>query len=114
MRLREEEHPQALVFRLQGDLIERDIPTLRSAVENRLAEAPVNLILDLSQLEYADSQGLETLLWIQDHLASLQRRLHVVTPSANLLKILQVTRLLDSFVIFPDVDSALANLRASP
>lgn len=111
MKLTCENYDQLSVLCLQGDLAAEGVALLRKRVGELMQAKTRDLVLDLTQSEFVDSQGLESLLWVQEQCGEQlgQMRLAGVTPHVE--KILQVTRLLSRFDRHGDVDSAIKSLR---
>lgn len=111
MKLSHENYDQLSVVTLQGDLAAESVPLLRKRIAELLESKTRDFVLDMSQSEFVDSQGLETLLWTQEQCGERlgQMRLAGITP--NVEKILQITRLLTRFDRHRDVDAAIKSLR---
>ncbi len=72
------------------------------------------IVLDLSDLDFIDSNGLGGI--IAAHLKSRHHRgtLRVVNPNPAIRDLLAVTRLTQLFTIYPDVATAVADVGANP
>lgn len=111
MKLNHEQFDQITVVKLAGELTADDVEPLRRMVNERLAEQTRDFVLDLSETEFVDSRGLETLLWIGEQAGERLGQLRLLSPNDNVRTILHVTRLSPSFETHEDLDSALASLR---
>lgn len=111
MKLTCENYDHVSVFAIRGDLTADDVDTLRSAAQKRLDEDVRDFVLDLAQLEFIDSQGLETLLWLQETCGEKLGQMRLVSLQQHIEKILEITRLAARFDRHDSVDSALKSLR---
>ena len=78
------------ILRLEGELDLSTVGHLRSAVEERLPVAG-DLVLDMSELHFVDSTGLQEILNLAGRLSP--GRIVVRRPSAIVRKLLHVTGL---------------------
>jgi anti-anti-sigma factor len=95
------------VLRLCGPLTDEDCETFREQVLGRLRGTNSRVVLELVEVPYVDSQGLEVLL----ELSQAQRRqghclkMAAVPPTCR--EIFDLTELLGEFEIFDEVDDAV-------
>jgi anti-sigma B factor antagonist len=96
------------VVALKGEL---DLGVLE-VLDEALAERPddaTGVVVDLSDLAFVDSAGIQALVAARDALEEAgQRSAFVVVPGSNVERILQMTGLLERLASHPDRDSALA------
>lgn len=111
MKLTTENYDHVSVFAIRGDLTADDVDTFRSAAQKRLDEDVRDFVLDLAQMELIDSQGLETLLWLQETCGERLGQMRLASLQQNIEKILEITRLAARFDCHDSVDSALKSLR---
>jgi len=112
MKLTFDDHDQMSVANVKGDLTGEYSDLVRKAALQRMEEQQVrDFVLNLEDTEFIDSQGLETLLWLQDtcgeHLG--QVRLACVTEAVR--TILEMTRLAARFDSHENVEAAMKSLR---
>lgn len=111
MKLTTENYDHVSVFAIRGDLTADDVDIFRSAAQKRLDEDARDFVLDLAQMEFIDSQGLETLLWLQETCGERLGQMRLASLQQNVEKILEITRLAARFDRHDSVDSALKSLR---
>jgi anti-sigma B factor antagonist len=111
VKLKHENYERITVISLQGDLTTDELEPLRRLVADRLLTQTRDFVLDLSQSDFVDSRGLETLLWLQEQADSHLGQVRLAGPTENVRKILHITRLENHFDIHDDLDSALKSLR---
>lgn len=111
MRLAQESFEHTTVVRMQGEFGTDDVASFRQLVEGCIARQHRDFILEVSDLETIDSQGLESLLWLQEYCGDQLGQLRLAGASPQLEKILEITRLSPRFDRHPDVDAAVKSLR---
>ena len=111
MKLNHENYDQISVFTVSGDFTSDDIDLMRKTVDERLDENIKDIVLDISEMEFVDSKGLEALLWLQEHCGEQLGQVRLVGASDNVSKILEITRLASRFDSHNDVESAMKSLR---
>lgn len=102
-----ERREEAAVVRLGGSCTMEVSSQVRHAIVGLANELVRLIILDLSDLDFIDSNGLGGV--IAGHLKLRHNRgvIRVVNPSPAITELLQVTKLTQIFPIFPDLTSAL-------
>lgn len=92
----------ATVF-LRGELDMSGVDRARSAIEQAEASTAGFIVLDLSQLEFIDSTGLEVMLRAARRAHEDGRRLIVQKPSRYVRRLLEMTAIDQSLDIVEDV-----------
>lgn len=111
MKLTHQQHEQVAVIGLQGELTLDAVEPLRKAAADRFADNTCDFVLDLTGLEFVDSKGLETMLWLQEQATERLGQLRLVSPTPNVRTILHITRLAPQFQVHHTVPAALQSLR---
>jgi anti-anti-sigma factor len=88
---------------LRGELDLSGVDRAREAVEQAEATDAALLVLDLSELEFIDSTGLEVLLRAARRAHDSGRRLIVARPSRYVRRLLEMTAIDQSLDIVDDV-----------
>jgi anti-sigma B factor antagonist len=78
---------------VDGDIVE----PLRNAVTEIIAGHRAGIVLNLSDVDFIDSQGLELLLWVRDYCRQNRVQLRLAGLAEHCAKILEITRLQDEF-----------------
>ena len=87
-------HESTAELRLRGELDVAAAGDLRRHLAALLDEHdPHRLLLDLSELSFADSSGLAVLVWAHQAMSERGRRLHLHHPQPRVLRILNITGL---------------------
>ncbi len=112
MKLTHEDYDQLSVFTLKGEFVgEEDAERLRAAAQERLDHAIRDVVLDLEHVEFVDSLGLESMLWLQDTCAEKLGQVRLANVHGNVTEALRVTRLAGRLELHADVDAAINSLR---
>ena len=111
MRMRYEDHDNVSIISLVGEFNSDHVDAFRRATTERMERGVRDFVLELSEMPFIDSEGLESLLWLQDRAAEQlgQMRLAALDPSVK--KILEVIRLEQQFDRHEDVAEAVRSLR---
>ncbi|MFA9476883.1 STAS domain-containing protein [Phycisphaerales bacterium AB-hyl4] len=111
MKLTCEDQEQFSVLHLKGEFADDDGEKLRQAVRERLDAGTVHdIVLDMAELQFIDSQGLEAMLWVQENCTEKLGQLRLAACPENITTILQLTRLADQFARHDDVEAAIRSL----
>ena len=95
---------------LDGDLALDACETLREFVSSVLRQTRMALVLDMSQVGFVDSKGLEMLLWIRDYCRSSVVQFRLAGLSASCNTILEITRLKQELVCNSELNEAVKSL----
>jgi anti-sigma B factor antagonist len=112
MPVRCDEYEDVAVLVVEGDLVDENSRALRQHAEQRADDARfADFVVDLEKCDFADSEGLETLLWLQRRCDERFGQSKLAGVTDNLRKILQITRLDSRFQIQSDLAGALRHMR---
>ncbi|MHC5028012.1 MAG: STAS domain-containing protein [Planctomycetota bacterium] len=111
MKLSYEDHGAITVLKLKGELVTDHTDLFRRSCHERFESGSRNVVLDLEELKYVDSAGLESLLWLQEETAGLNGQLRLVGLDPTIAKILEITRLDRRFSVHASIESAAKELR---
>lgn len=111
MKLSHEDYDQLTVMTLKGDLTSEHADAFRRAAQARLESQVRDFVLDVGGMEFVDSKGLESLLWLQEQCGEKLGQIRLACATENVAKILEITRLAPRFDSHTDVDSAIKSLR---
>ena len=111
MKLHHEDTGQLSVFTLKGDFTCEHVDIFDRTVRDRIDAQVRDFVLDLSEVEFIDSKGLESLLAMQETCADLLGQVRLAGMKDNLEQILRVTRLTPRFQQCATVEEAINSLR---
>lgn len=87
-----------------------------ASVAARLAAVAASqreIIIDLADLQFIDSSGVAALVRVRKHARLAGGDLLLAAPQQQVLRVLTITRLIDSFSVYADVDAAASRARPS-
>jgi anti-anti-sigma factor len=100
------------VIEPQGDFLAESAAEAKKALEQHIDQKQiVDFIVDFQKCGFADSDALETLLWMKRRSEELFGRLKLVNLDENVKKILEITRLEHRFECQADLPTALKTMR---
>ena len=88
-----------IVVHLHGEIDLHRSPEFHTAVSSLLAEKPLRLVLNLSDVDYMDSSGVGTLVDAFRRIRRHNGRLFLVAPSQRVRSVLEITKLDQFFAI---------------
>jgi anti-anti-sigma factor len=97
MRIPWQNYNDVTVVELRGDVDGETVEPLRSAITEIIAGQRAGIVLNLSEADFIDSQGLELLLWVRDYCRQNRVSLRLAGLTENCTTILEITRLQDEF-----------------
>ncbi|MCU1463579.1 MAG: anti-sigma-factor antagonist [Acidimicrobiales bacterium] len=84
---------------LTGELDGYAAPRLRAAVEREVGDRVTTLTLDIAEVSFVDSTGISILVWAHKRLAERGGVLVLRSPTADVYRVLEITRLTQVFRI---------------
>lgn len=105
---------RACVLEVSGDVDIASVPLLKNRLDLTLETGCRNVVLDLSDVSYADSSALSLLIWLDRRLAPLDGRLVVAGANRDVTRVLELSGLVQvaaSVETSPSVQAALEGLR---
>ena len=95
---------------LKGPLTVDHLPDFQNAI--RREDVPT-MILDLSGVPYVDSAGLGSLVSVYISRHKMGQRLALTGVNPRIIKLLEITRMEQFFLIFPSLDAAIDALTSA-
>jgi len=105
--------PHTCILHIDGDVDVAVVPELRGALDDALSGGCENVVLDLTDVTYADSSALGLLVWLDRRMAPQHGKLILAGANANVTHILELSGLVGvaaSIATSDDVSSALGGL----
>jgi anti-sigma B factor antagonist len=100
------------VVAVAGEVDVHSAPQLREGLTAELQSASSAVVVDLTHVSFLDSTGLGALVAVRTAAGDKGIALPVVCTSERIMKLFTITGLDGVFDIHPDVDSALAAVKA--
>lgn len=109
MDLKAEARDRATVVSVVGSLDALTSPELADFLSSNVRDGKINLIADLTQLEYTSSAGLRVLLNGVKEARQKGGDLRLASVQPNVRKVLDLSGFTSILKIFPDVNAAVAS-----
>ena len=111
MAVKAEDYSNVCVIMLEGDVTTEACQQIRATVEERVEQRRVvDFVIDFEKVDFIDSEGLETLLWLKRRCEDLFGQIKLVNLDDNCRKILEITRLEHRFECHADLAGALKTM----
>jgi anti-anti-sigma factor len=99
--------PGVVVLVLSGEFDLAVVPVARERLEQARAQRPRAIVLDMSEVTFADSSALRELLRLEAAMGSDGALLVLAAPSPAVERLLDLTRARDLLAVAPTVAEAL-------
>ena len=99
---------RANVIPLAGEIDLHVSPTVRTLLDRIIAKKPRRLVVDLSRVSYIDSAGLGAIIEAMREVEAYGGKFALAGMQETVRSIFKMLQLDQIFLIFPDVDAALA------
>jgi anti-anti-sigma factor len=107
VQIDEQQQAAVSVLSPRGPMVGEDAGSVLSRVRTALAQHTGRVVLDLTQVSYIDSRGLEVIADLSDEMAQQARQLKVAAANETVREALDLTRVSDYCEQFDDVSSAV-------
>ncbi len=101
-------HSDVQVLSISNLLNETDNRAILSDVQSRIEQGFKKMVIDLSQLNFMNSVGLNFLILMLSKSKDSGGELAVVNPSEQVIKLLEITKLRSQFRLLPSLETALS------
>jgi anti-sigma B factor antagonist len=102
-------NPTSPIAKLSGRMtLGLRLREVESRIDETAGEGATKLILDLSQINYADSAGLGLIMILYGKMKTVGGQLRVVAPNQAVLELFKRTSIDSILTIDPDLATALA------
>lgn len=92
-----------------GELDMLTAPQLREAVQSALAQNPAGLIVDLTNVDFLGSAGMQVLMEAHNQTGGTETRFAVVADGSATSRPLKITGIADLIDLFSSLDDAVEN-----
>jgi anti-sigma B factor antagonist len=97
MRISTQNYNAVTVIDLQGEVDGELADALKNTVCDIVSKRGTGIVLNMSDVNFIDSLGLELLLWVRDYCRRNKSQLRLAALGENCEKILEITRLQSEF-----------------
>jgi len=110
MKVKTQDYNDFIIVQLQGELEGDVVELFQNTITNIVGEPKAGIVLDMSDVEFIDSRGLEQLLWSRDYCNQNKRQLRLAGLDENCKRILEITRLGNEFDHYAELAQAVRSL----
>ena len=107
MRIQTQDYGNVTVVQLQGDLDIDSVEAFKTSITEVLESGRVGIVIDMSEVGFVDSAGLEHLLWSRDHCEQSKCQFRLAVLEETCQRILEVTRLDSEFDCYDELTEAV-------
>jgi anti-sigma B factor antagonist len=107
MKIKTQNYNDVAVVELQGELDSDSIELFQNTITDIVATHKTGIVLDMSDIGFIDSAGLEQLLCVRDYCSENDCQLRLAGLNETLMKILEVTRLENEFESYAELSEAV-------
>lgn len=107
MKIKTQDYNDVTVIELQGELDGDFTQILRKNITDIVARHRSGIVLDMSEVGFINSEGLEELLWVRDYCNENNCELRLAGLDENCAKILEITRLENEFDRYTELAEAV-------
>jgi anti-anti-sigma factor len=111
MPIKTEDYGNVCVIALNGDFTSEAAKEIKATAEQRIEQRRLaDFVVDFEKVDFIDSEGLETLLWLKRRCEDLFGQIKLINLADNCRKILEITRLEHRFECHADLAGALKTM----
>jgi anti-sigma B factor antagonist len=107
MKVKTQNYNDVAVVELQGELDGDSSELFQNTITDIVATHKTGIVLDMSDIGFIDSTGLEQLLCVRDYCSENDCQLRLAGLNETLMKILEVTRLENEFESYAELSEAV-------
>lgn len=107
MKIKKQDYNDVTVVELHGELDDEFTEMFRNTITDIVATRRVGIVLDMGDIGFIDSAGLEQLLWARDYCNENTCQLRLAGLDENCMKILEITRLENEFDHYAELTEAV-------
>lgn len=97
MKINTQNYNGVTVVELQGEIDGDATDSLKNIVTETVSNEVTGIVLNMSDVSFIDSKGLELLLWVRDYCRRNKTQLRLAALDENCATILEITRLETEF-----------------
>jgi len=107
MRIKTQDYNEVTVIKLQGEMDAELADKLQNAMTNLISSNKKGIVIDMGDVGFISSEGLERLLWARDYSNENLCQLRIAGLDENCEKILELTRMENEFDRYTEVAEAV-------
>jgi anti-anti-sigma factor len=102
-----EQRPPVVVISVAGELDMATAPQLQTQITELLEQGHARLVFDLAEVSFCDSTGLSVFVRAKNSCDEMDGIVRLAAPQRGVLRILQVSGLVEVLQTYPTVDEAV-------
>jgi anti-anti-sigma factor len=110
MKIETQNYDNVTVVELHGDFVAEFIKSFQDTTSSIVAAGTTGIVIDMTNVGFVDSLGLEQLLWLSDSCSENNRQFKIAGLDENCTKIFEITRLDSRFDTYNEVSQAVKSL----
>ncbi len=107
MNIKSQDYNDVTVVSLKGEFDTDSASAFAAAISEIIGKGFTGIVLDLSDVDFVDSVGLEKLLWAKQYCIENSCQMKIAAASVNCAKILEITRLEAEFDRYDELAEAV-------
>ncbi|MCK5473657.1 MAG: STAS domain-containing protein [Planctomycetes bacterium] len=107
MKIKTQDYNDVTVVELQGELDSEFAEMFQNTVMNVISADKRGIVLDMSEVSFIDSEGLEKMLWLRDYCNENNCEIRLAGLDENCEKILEITQLEKEFDNYAELTQAV-------
>ncbi len=107
MKIKTQDYDDVTVVELQGELDSEFAEMFQNTVMNVVSANKRGIVLDMSEVGFIDSEGLEKMLWLRDYCNENNCEIRLAGLDENCEKILEITQLEKEFDDYAELTQAV-------
>lgn len=107
MQISEQRHGAVMVVKPEGALVEDSVSTFLEQLERLHRETMGRVVVDLSEVPFVDSRGLEALLEVTEKMGRQGRALRLCGVNETVREVLELTELSPQLEQYEDANRAV-------
>ncbi|MCK5226440.1 MAG: STAS domain-containing protein [Planctomycetes bacterium] len=107
MKIKTQDYDDVTVVELQGELDSEFAEMFQNTVMNVVSANKRGIVLDMSEVGFIDSEGLEKMLWLRDYCNENNCEIRLAGLDENCEKILEITQLEKEFDNYAELTQAV-------
>ncbi len=107
MKVETQNYNDVAVVELQGELDGDSVELFQNTITSIITAHKAGIVLNMSDVGFIDSAGLEQLLSVRDYCSENDCQLRLAGLDETLMKILEITRLENEFECYAELSEAV-------
>ena len=107
MKVKTQDYNDVTVVEMHGEFDDEFVDMFQNTITDIIATRKVGIVMDMSEVSFINSEGLEQLLWARDYCHENTCQLRFAALDENCKKIMEITRLDKEFDQYTELSDAV-------